>query len=143
MQGEEMIDHTKLTDRQAEILGHIRSFAGRHGYAPSIRDLMQMAGILSPNGMMCHLKALTKKGAIAYHPKLSRSIVIIGESEVYRLKARIKELESMLGITHGDEAGQGNGKKNPGAVRPSAKATQKEFDSPGKPDDDEYDDDLD
>lgn len=53
-----------LTARQSEIIDFIRDHIRRRGYAPSVREIGREVGITSPNGVMCHLKALRKKGLI-------------------------------------------------------------------------------
>jgi repressor LexA len=59
-----MSDLTTLTDRQREIYDFIRERIENRGYPPSIREICDGFDIKSPNGVMCHLKALVKKGAI-------------------------------------------------------------------------------
>jgi repressor LexA len=54
----------KLTRRQQEIYDYICDHIEAHGYGPAVRDICQRFGIESPNGVMCHLKALEKKGMI-------------------------------------------------------------------------------
>lgn len=65
-----------LTDRQQEVLDFIRSFVATHGYPPTRREIGEGLAIRSPNGVMCHLEALRKKGAIDWQPLLARSIVV-------------------------------------------------------------------
>lgn len=63
-----------LTDRQARILAFITAYVRRRGSGPSVRELMLEFGVTSPNGMLCHLHALRKKGAIVWEPKEARTI---------------------------------------------------------------------
>jgi repressor LexA len=58
-----MSDST-LTDKQQKIYNYIRKHIETKGYPPAIRDICDAFGISSPNGVMCHLKALQKKGYI-------------------------------------------------------------------------------
>lgn len=53
-----------LTDRQTEILDYIRKYTTERGYSPSTRDIGAGCGITSPNGVMCHIKSLIRKGAL-------------------------------------------------------------------------------
>lgn len=53
-----------LTAKQQEILAYIRGYIEANGYPPAIRDIGQAFAIRSPNGVMCHLKALKTKGYI-------------------------------------------------------------------------------
>lgn len=54
----------KLTTKQQAILNFIRDHIQDKGFPPAIRDICDAFGISSPNGVMCHLKALQKKGHI-------------------------------------------------------------------------------
>jgi len=53
-----------LTSKQQEIYAFIRQYITENGYPPAIRDIGRAFEIKSPNGVMCHLKALQKKGYI-------------------------------------------------------------------------------
>src|SRR5260370_22089579 len=59
-----MPDFSSLTERQREIYDFIRSKIEGRGYGPTVREIGLGFGIKSPNGVMCHLKALEKKGLI-------------------------------------------------------------------------------
>ena len=63
-----------LTERQKEIYEFVRDKIVNRGYGPTVRDIGAHFGIRSPNGVMCHLKALEKKGLIAREPGKSRAI---------------------------------------------------------------------
>ena len=67
-------DPQALTARQAEVLGHIVRFCKRKGFGPTVRELMVMIGVASPNGVTCHLRYLRDKGAIVWEPKQARTI---------------------------------------------------------------------
>lgn len=54
----------QLTKRQKAIYEYIRERIQSGGYAPTVREIGTRFGIQSPNGVMCHLRALTKKGFI-------------------------------------------------------------------------------
>ena len=68
-----------LTDRQAAVLGLIKSFIAANGYAPTIRELAKLTGIGSTNGVTDHLKALERKGFITHNPKQSRTLRVCKE----------------------------------------------------------------
>lgn len=53
-----------MTAKQAAIYKFIREHIQEQGFPPAIRDICEAFGISSPNGVMCHLKALQKKGYI-------------------------------------------------------------------------------
>ena len=59
-----MPDPTSLTAKQREIYDFICKYIRDEGYPPAIRDIGKAFDIVSPNGVMCHLKALQKKGFI-------------------------------------------------------------------------------
>ncbi len=73
-----MSDPTPLTEKQQHILDFIRTHIEGQGYPPTIRDICKQFAIKSPNGVMCHLRALAKKGRINRNEKLSRGITIEG-----------------------------------------------------------------
>lgn len=66
----------KLTHRQSEILSFIQQFTSRSGFPPSVREIMTAFGFGSTNGVICHLTALEKKGAIKRDECRSRSLTI-------------------------------------------------------------------
>jgi repressor LexA len=57
-------DQPPLTHKQQQILAFITRYIQENGYPPAIRDIGDHFAIVSPNGVMCHLKALKKKGYI-------------------------------------------------------------------------------
>src|SRR6516165_12765566 len=71
-----MPDFSTLTMRQREIYDFIRSKIEGRGYGPTVREIGMEFDIKSPNGVMCHLKALVKKGLITRVPKSARAIQI-------------------------------------------------------------------
>jgi repressor LexA len=70
----------KLTERQREVYEFIRERIRSRGYGPTVREIGQNFDISSPNGVMCHLKALEKKGLINREPNMSRAIMLATES---------------------------------------------------------------
>ncbi len=64
----------KLTRRQKAVYEFIRSKIRTRGYGPTVREIGEQFGIRSPNGVMCHLKALEKKGMITRERNMSRAI---------------------------------------------------------------------
>src|SRR5262245_59835272 len=69
-----MSEHATLTPRQQEIFDFICHRIDDRGFPPTIRDLGVAFDIRSPNGVMCHLKALEKKGYISREGKSARAI---------------------------------------------------------------------
>lgn len=64
----------QLTDRQQNVYEMIRSLIVKRGYGPTVREIGEHFGIKSPNGVMCHLRALERKGLITRSPNKSRAI---------------------------------------------------------------------
>ena len=59
-----MAETIPLTPKQQRIYDFICHRIEERGYPPTIRDIGTAFDIRSPNGVMCHLKALEKKGFI-------------------------------------------------------------------------------
>lgn len=74
-----MADLESLTTRQREIYQFIRGKIQGRGYGPTVREIGLQFGIKSPNGVMCHLKALQKKGLIHREPNMSRAIQLLDD----------------------------------------------------------------
>src|SRR5262249_43533043 len=72
-----MADLEALTPRQREIYNFIRGKIQGRGYGPTVREIGVHFQIKSPNGVMCHLKALQKKGLIHREPNMSRAIQLL------------------------------------------------------------------
>ena len=68
-----------LTDRQRAVYEFIRDKIQNRGYGPTVREISREFGIKSPNGVVCHLKALEKKGLITREPNMSRAIELTTE----------------------------------------------------------------
>ena len=69
----------RLTGRQQAIYEFIRDKIRNRGYGPTVREIGDHFKIRSPNGVMCHLKALEKKGVISREPNMSRAIQLAAE----------------------------------------------------------------
>ena len=69
----------ELSPRQTEILEYIRAQVFEHGFPPSVREIARHFGIRSPNGVMCHLKALEMKGLIARKNGHARCLTLVGK----------------------------------------------------------------
>src|SRR5580658_1472477 len=72
-----MPDFSQLTKRQKEIYEFIRDKIEARGYGPTVREIGVEFEIKSPNGVMCHLKALEKKGLIRKEPGAARAIQLV------------------------------------------------------------------
>ena len=69
----------ELTRRQRQVLDFIRDKMKTRGYGPTVREIGDQFDISSPNGVMCHLKALEKKGVITREANMSRAIQLTDE----------------------------------------------------------------
>jgi repressor LexA len=72
-----MPDFSQLTERQREIYEFIRLKIENRGYGPTVREIGEAFKIKSPNGVMCHLKALEKKGLIKREEHAARAIQLV------------------------------------------------------------------
>jgi repressor LexA len=75
------MDSVKLTTRQRDIYDFIADKIRSRGYGPTVREIGSAFDIRSPNGVMCHLQALVKKGLIVREPNMSRAISIVHSSD--------------------------------------------------------------
>jgi SOS-response transcriptional repressor LexA len=64
-----------LTARQQEVLECIREKARMYG--PTVREIASQLGIKSPNGVVCHLETLERKGYIRRSKKIARGIEVV------------------------------------------------------------------
>ncbi len=74
----------QLTRRQRDVYDFIRDKIRTRGYGPTVREIGQRFHISSPNGVMCHLRALEKKGLITREPNMSRAIQLTAGLEEER-----------------------------------------------------------
>ena len=74
-----MRDRKELTGRQAMVLDHVRKFIGEKGYAPTLRELGELTGIKSTNGINDHLIRLEQKGYIRKGDMRARSLVLVDQ----------------------------------------------------------------
>lgn len=72
-----MPDFSQLTTRQQEIYEFIREKIEMRGFGPTVREIGEAFEIRSPNGVMCHLKALEKKGLIKRTGFRARAIQLL------------------------------------------------------------------
>lgn len=64
-----------LTDRQREVLEFIRANSAYYG--PAIREIAERFRFRSPNGVVCHLDALERKGYIRRRRNVARGIEVV------------------------------------------------------------------
>lgn len=63
-----------LTKQQQAVYDFIRDKIVSRGYGPTVREIGEHMNIKSPNGVMCHLRALERKGMITRTANKSRAI---------------------------------------------------------------------
>ena len=64
----------QLTEKQQQVYDMLRDLIVKRGYGPTVCEIGEHFGIKSPNGVMCHLRALERKGLITRSPNKSRAI---------------------------------------------------------------------
>lgn len=79
-----MSDRATLTTRQREIYDFIKDKILNRGYGPTVREIGQEFKIRSPNGVMCHLKALERKRLITREHHMSRAIQLVDQPQKKR-----------------------------------------------------------
>ncbi|MFM1801701.1 MAG: hypothetical protein RJA81_1053 [Planctomycetota bacterium] len=84
-------DLSSLTPRQKDVYLFIKEKIHSRGYGPTVREIGTAFEINSPNGVMCHLKALQKKGLIHREPNMSRAI------SIFESKSKVKPGLRILG----------------------------------------------
>lgn len=63
-----------LTERQQSVYDFIKGKIVNRGYGPTVREIGEHLSIRSPNGVMCHLRALERKEMIKRTANKSRAI---------------------------------------------------------------------
>lgn len=64
----------RSSTKREEILEFLNDFLADHGYAPSIREIMQAVGLKSTASVQYHLEALNRSGAINMEGSKKRAI---------------------------------------------------------------------
>ena len=81
-----------LTDRQQEVLDHIREHVRRHGTAPSRAELAKSLGLAFASAVNHHLRALEKKGWLQLNPGSYRNIQLLREGTPVFDPSRLPEV---------------------------------------------------
>ena len=66
-----------LTKRQQEIVDFIKSYSGKHGYPPTVRDIGKAIGLTSSSTVHAHLSNLEKIGLLRRDPTKPRAIELL------------------------------------------------------------------
>lgn len=72
-----------LTNRQREVLNHIKQFIEANGYPPTVKEIGTMIGVKSNNAVNDHLKCLERAGAIVRDNHVARGMRVTDESMVH------------------------------------------------------------
>ena len=71
-----------LTARQRRILEFIRDWVERYGYPPSVREIGEAVGLVSPSSVAYQLKELEKKGFLRRDPNRPRAVDVRSPNEM-------------------------------------------------------------
>ncbi len=71
-----------LTARQRRILDFIRTWVERHGYPPSVREIGEAVGLVSPSSVAYQLKELEKKGFLRRDPNRPRAVDVRSPGDI-------------------------------------------------------------
>ena len=72
----------ELTARQKRILEFIRDWVERYGYPPSVREIGEAVGLVSPSSVAYQLKALESKGFLRRDPNRPRAVDVRSPNDV-------------------------------------------------------------
>lgn len=95
-----------LTSRQKQIYEFLKDKIRNRGYGPTVREIGTHFGIRSPNGVMCHLKALERKGLITRESHMSRAIQLSESAQLRTtlpLSGQIAAGSPVLAVEQADE----------------------------------------
>jgi repressor LexA len=73
---------SELTARQKRILEFIRDWVERYGYPPSVREIGEAVGLVSPSSVAYQLKELERKGFLRRDPNRPRAVDVRPPSEL-------------------------------------------------------------
>jgi repressor LexA len=78
----------ELTARQRRILEFIRDWVDRYGYPPSVREIGEAVGLVSPSSVAYQLKELERKGFLRRDPNRPRAVDVRPPADVDEEAAR-------------------------------------------------------
>lgn len=70
-----------LTERQSNILDYIKAVIKERGYAPSVREISDAVGLVSPSSALRHLRTLQEKGYLHRDPSRPRAMELMDDSD--------------------------------------------------------------
>lgn len=59
-----------LTEKQSNILNIIKLYSDLYGHSPTLKELANLANIKTRSGVLCHIRALEKKGLLVNSGKI-------------------------------------------------------------------------
>lgn len=71
-----------LTPRQRKIMEFLREWGEQHGYPPSVREIGEAVGLVSPSSVAYQLKALERKGYLRRDANRPRAVDVRPASEL-------------------------------------------------------------
>jgi len=77
-----------LTDRQRRILEYMRDIVGQRGYPPTVREIGEAVGLVSPSSVAYQLGVLEKKGYLRKDPNRPRAVDVRTPVQVIEDDAR-------------------------------------------------------
>ncbi|HLU46133.1 MAG TPA: transcriptional repressor LexA [Natronosporangium sp.] len=90
-----------LTPRQRRILEFLREWADQHGYPPSVREIGEAVGLVSPSSVAYQLKALERKGYLRRDPNRPRAVDVRPAGELVEHRPGATPLRSVPGTESG------------------------------------------
>ena len=91
----------ELTNRQKEILTHIKKYVATNGYPPTVREIAKAMEVSSPATIHAHLENLEKKGVIKKESTKNRAIELLVENEYLEKNKEIVKVPLLGKITAG------------------------------------------
>jgi len=69
-----------LSKRQQEIYDFVVSYAAKHGYPPTVREIGEEVGLASPSTVHAHLANLERAGMLRRDPTKPRALEVVGRA---------------------------------------------------------------
>lgn len=63
--------------RRKAILKFLRGYIKKNGYAPTIQEIADAVGLVSPNATRNHLQRLQTEGYLTMQPRIARAIALV------------------------------------------------------------------
>jgi repressor LexA len=79
-----------LSPRQRRIMEFLRDWGEQHGYPPSVREIGEAVGLVSPSSVAYQLKALERKGYLRRDPNRPRAVDVRPASELVEEEAEFR-----------------------------------------------------